>query len=150
MSDEETLARIEAGADQEAKEPMPRVTSIAAGRVYNLGNYENLRLDVSVEIPQGCSASETMLSLMKILQQLRPLKASSSLTEAQRVLKIPEHELSEYQKENLEYYRTMVNEHMLKVARRKEAMAKLDCLGGSSTSKDAKDSWVEDDYPDDD
>lgn len=129
--------------------PNPRVTHIGLSRLFNLGNYENIKFDVSVEVPEGQSAALTLSMLLKILQKLRPLKQSYEVTRAIRILNTPETELSETERGNLEEYRALVDAHAIRVQERKEALQKLDALGGTSTEKDAKDSWeFEDDYED--
>jgi hypothetical protein len=35
------------------KEAKPRVVRVGIGRLYNLGNYEHIRYDLTIEIPEG-------------------------------------------------------------------------------------------------
>lgn len=126
-----------------------RVSHIGLSRLFNLGNYENIKFDVSVEVPEGQSAALAMSTLLKIMQKLRPVKLSWEVQRAQKLLNTPETELEEVDRETLEQAKALVEEHNAKVRERKEALRKLDTLGGSIVGKDAKDSWeFDDDYED--
>jgi hypothetical protein len=150
MNEENQIDQTQATENPNQEQPQPRVTSISLGRVYNLGNYENLRFDVSVQIPEGQSAAETMVMLLGILQKLRPIKQSYEVEHAMEMLNTPETELTDNQKDDLAAYRALVSAHNKRLQERKEAIRKLDHLGGSATKKDAKESWEEiDDYDND-
>lgn len=49
-----------------------KVTKITIGRLYNLGNYEHIRYEVTVEVPAGESAATACMGLEKILERLNP------------------------------------------------------------------------------
>lgn len=49
---------------------VPRVTRLTLGRVYNLGNYENLRVEVQVEVPTGSSATAAFVTVERLLSEL--------------------------------------------------------------------------------
>ena len=44
-----------------------RVSRILVGRVYNLGNYENKRVEIEVSIPPGESATDVLIGLERLL-----------------------------------------------------------------------------------
>lgn len=156
--DQDMDARVQADADAddqaqseceqaEAEQNVapPRVSHISVSRLFNLGNYENVKFDVSVEIPPGNSACATMKMLLGILQKLRPIKVGYDVTHAIEMLNKPETELTEAQLGLLAEYKATVEAHNKKVQERKQAMAKLDALGGTRTDRDAKDEWEDHD-----
>ena len=53
---------------------MPRstVTRITIARLFNLGSYEHIRYEVTVEVPEGRSASSALIGLETVLSRLSP------------------------------------------------------------------------------
>lgn len=118
-----------------------RVKTVTIGRLYNLGNYEHLRFEVSAEVPDGGSAKATLLDIGAILAALKPIKKAYNLNAARETLaKLPE-SLSEVEKGLLEEYRQIVAEYDRWRAARMAALERLDDVGGTSTQKDAKKDW---------
>ncbi|HEU4345898.1 MAG TPA: hypothetical protein VFU31_30470 [Candidatus Binatia bacterium] len=49
-----------------------KVSKITIGRLFNLGNYEHVRYELSVEVPEGESAATAVRGLENILAGLNP------------------------------------------------------------------------------
>src|ERR1051325_244301 len=52
-----------------------RVARVGIGRLYNLGNYEHIRYDLTIEIPEGADVLDAVSKLRQILRALKPVKA---------------------------------------------------------------------------
>lgn len=121
-----------------------RITRLTVARLYNLGNYEHVRYEITAEVPRGGSAKQTLLDTVGILRGLKPLKTPYNLTTAQEVLAKAPAERTEAEKDRLEEYADVVNQHCGAKALRVIALNKLDDVGGVSVKTDAKDSWGDD------
>lgn len=121
-----------------------KITNITVARLYNVGNYEHIRFEISAEVPKGGNAKQTLLDMGGILAQLKPIKKPYNYDTAKEVLqKLPE-QLSEAEKGLLDEFRTIVGEYETARALRLVALDKLDDVGGSSKATDAKANWDED------
>lgn len=120
------------------------MTRISLARLYNTGNYEHIRFEISAEVPKGGSAGQTLLDLGAILARLKPLKVPCHYDTAVAALQKPPEELSEMEKANLDDYRRMVDGVEGRRALRQAALHKLDNLGGASKRTVARDSWDDD------
>lgn len=144
-----------------------RVTRITIGRLYNLGNYEHVRYEIGVEVPEGKSASAVLTGLEKIITALSPKTSTKSRGDLEREA----HHLSEMHKRLSsegpeefrryhghfigtpeEYIARCEQSHAENQARRDawearsdKARKLLDDLGGAANWKDSKLDW-EDDY----
>ena len=124
------------------------VTRLTVGRLYNLGNYEHVRYEITAEVPKGGSAKKTLLDIGAILAGLKPQKKPYDYAKMKDALaKLPE-ALSAYEKDNLEEWRKTVTQIEAQRNLRMEALDKLDAVGGVSEHKDAKRNW-QDSYDDD-
>lgn len=56
-------------------EEKARVVRVGIGRLYNLGNYEHIRYDLTIEIPEDANAKDAVSKLRQILRALKPKKA---------------------------------------------------------------------------
>jgi hypothetical protein len=145
-----------------------RVSRITVGRLYNLGNYEHVRYDVTVEVPEGESATKAMVGIERIIKALAPEKTASVKTHGDIIrerahvdrmraaLKLDgpdkfrqRHGLFEGTPQ--EYikrcYQSYVANRKKRVAwdrRAERARAKLDAIGGAAYWKDAKLDWESD------
>lgn len=128
------------------KKPKARVTNISVSRLYNLGNYQNVKYDIAAEVPKGASAVETMRQLVHILQMLEPLRRPHSYSMFKEAIKKTNTEQSAYEKEHVKEWQEEAAAFELKRELRDKAFMALDDLGGSLIAKDAKDTW---DDPDD-
>lgn len=118
------------------KKVLPRVTSVSVSRLYNLGNYQNVRYDLSAEVPKGASATEAFTELCYILAQLRPLSEPVAVAQYKAAIKIPETDRSAYQNENLKTWEGEYHEWLVQREARAKAIKSLDELGASITRKD--------------
>ena len=144
------------------------VTKITIGRLYNLGSYEHIRYELTVEVSQGESPATALLGMEKILTALNPKTATLTRAELER----EKHRLEELHKKLSddgpdefrrchghfvgtpeEYIERCEQSHAENVARRDawEAMSEkarkmLEDLGGAANWRDAKLDW--EDYGD--
>lgn len=125
--------------------PKARITSIAVSRLYNLGNYQNVKYDLAAEVPPGVSAKKILLQLTHTLGLLKPIFEPGCRDEWEVALQKSEKERSDWEKERLPEWTEQMNEYKKLLARRERALASLDSMGGSSTEKDAKVTWEDSD-----
>lgn len=127
------------------KKKKARITSISVSRLYNTGNYTNVKYDLSAEIPEGVSVWETLRQLVNTLTLLKPISKPTHYdmfkTESAKL----ESEQSEYVKEHLPEWREEVEQFEARKAARDQALIDLDNLGGTSVRRDAKNTWQDDD-----
>jgi hypothetical protein len=137
------------------------ISKITIGRLYNLGNYEHIRYELTAEIPAGESPATAMIGMEKILRAINPKRPSGVLSEDElqhargsierlkaltdeecadrygvsKAVKIHEatKELTEYEKHSAAW-----NEHQAR------ARKLLEDLGGAANLKDAKQDWEDD------
>lgn len=148
---------------------MPQVSKITIGRLYNLGNFEHVRYEISVEVAQGESAEKTLIGLEKIVTALAPeskccVKSKSELEREKRAMdelrdQVTELDEVEFRRRHghfvgtpQEYFERCHQHYMDDLARRvsyehraKKARELLDSLGGTEVWKDAKLDWENDD-----
>lgn len=142
-----------------------RISKITVGRLYNLGNYEHVRYDLTVEVPEGDDASAAIVALEHIIAGLSPLKNACIKSEAE--LDRDQKEIDEMQtmpvvdwerryghckgtaREVIERYQAQLNENREKrekaLAIAKRARELFSDLAGAEKWTDAKQDW-EDDY----
>ena len=121
-----------------------RVTRLDVQRVYNLGNYENLRVGVTVEVGEGDDPGKLLGSLQAILGDLRAKSGVSEwdLRDARRELAMPEPpETDEVGRRNWARAQATVAKHETAMRRRDRARAALSTLEYTSEHRDAKDAW---------
>lgn len=110
----------------------PAVKTITIAKLYNTGNYEHVRYELSVEVPQGCSAKDTFLDVGSIIASLGPIKKPYDYDSSKaRLSKLPE-QLNESEKDLLKEDMARVGAYQACIDRRKEALDRLDNLGGKS------------------
>jgi hypothetical protein len=63
---------------------MSNIKTIQIGRVYNLGNYEHVRYEITAEVEPGEDPSQVMIGLEKVIEGLRPVKGVKSAQELNR------------------------------------------------------------------
>jgi hypothetical protein len=124
-----------------------RVTSVSVSRLYNLGNYENVKYELSAEVTKGASPSETLAQLANTISALKPVTKPPCQASLNAARKKKISERSEYEKEQysswLEAERTY---NALKKAR-VEGVLELDKMGATSTATDHKQNWEDDNVP---
>lgn len=125
-----------------------RVTHVSISRLYNLGNYQNVKYEIGAEVPAEACAADVLKELFYILQMLKPLPVPHCKRDYERAIKKTNEELSNYEREQLEGWREEVERYDSRKRLRLEALTALDSLGGHSEFRDGKNSW--DDRNDDD
>lgn len=142
-----------------------KITKITIGRLYNLGSYEHVRYEISVEVPEGESSATALIGLEKIVTALSPKTHTHSRDELRREalsleimgkdLALPEDEFRrkhgffegvpiDYVKRCNEFYAEKVAQRDAWEKRGKKARFLLDDLGGAANWKDAKLDWEND------
>jgi len=142
------------------------ITRITIGKLYNLGSYEHVRYDLTVEVKDGESPATAMLGMEKIINALSPKTHTHSRDELKREkmrLEIMGNELvlleeNEFRRKHghfegspLEYVKRCNESHNENVAERDawenrsaKARKMLEDLGGAANWKDAKLDWEDD------
>lgn len=136
-----------------------RVSRIAVGRVYNLGNYEHIRYELTVDVPENASASEAIVGVEKLLAGLKPDRVTKSARDILRDEKLIEDlkvmPLAEFERRHgspvggpAEYIKRLEESVADDKRKRTEADAlyksvrnAFDDIGGASQLKDAKWDW---------
>lgn len=132
------------------------VTKITIGRLYNLGNYEHVRYEISAEVNEDGCASMALTGLERVLNGLNPKCPvdQCALWECQRKAKWDD---KDWQASRwVDNWRVAKQENELELAElqsKLEAWKKhqakcrtlLDDLAGASEYKDAKLNWDDDD-----
>lgn len=142
-----------AQGDETAAMTGAKVSRISIGRLYSLGNYEHVRVELTLDIPEGESAAGAFRGAMKILTGLNPKKGrveSYELKRAHQFLSECGSE-TEFDAITLELRTQKAKDIIAKDeayrARLRKAADALDDLGGVSVYTDAKLDWDdEDDY----
>jgi hypothetical protein len=125
-----------------------RVQSLYLERVYNLGNYENIKIGVRVEIGGDDDPGLVLASLERIFNDLRADSGVDKfeLNRALRILGTPEAELEEMDKRRLDQSREIVRSHEEAKERRRKARQALATLNYTSQYKDYKEDWEDDGF----
>ncbi len=142
------------------------ITKITIGRLYNLGNYEHVRYELTAEIPEGESPRLAVVGMEKILAGMKPVRTLCVDSEHEikrmhaEVLKmetIPAEQWArDYghcvgtREEVIERYKSSYN----KAVEQREAALALasrarelfNDLGGAADWKDAKVDWEDADF----
>lgn len=142
-----------------------RVTRLSIGRVYNLGNYEHVRYEVSVDVASSDSASSVLGTLEAIIADLQPIERTSVRSEAEikrlsdevaKMATMDEETWARYyghctgtrvevEGRYAEHLAQAMRERAAAVSKREAAKDTLDTLGGSTRYTDAKERWRDDD-----
>jgi len=145
-----------------------KVSKITVGRLFNKGNYEHVRYELTVDVKEGESAAAAITGMERILEAMKPLdkcciKTAQELERGQREIdKMLATTASQWEREYghctgtpsevIERYLKSLREETDKrdkaLERARMARKAFDDLGGTETWKDAKLDW-EDDYGDD-
>lgn len=127
--------------------PGPRISRVTIGRLHNLGNYEHVRYEVTVELPAGTSPASVIHELETTLNELQPKSPISdwelrtALEDLKRQGVEPEDDRTrERARERLARYDAWRKQ-------RDEALRRFNQFGGSEVWTDAKDKWEDDDLP---
>jgi len=137
---------------------MSRVTNITIGRLFNLGNYEHVRYELTVELQPGESAAETLAGLENVMNALDP-KPPGNVADSAGLFRSRQYieQAKEESEEHIQlYHGTDKATHLAKLEkeheemrvrslawfeRRDKARQLLDDLGGASKWVDDKINW---------
>jgi len=120
-----------------------KVKTITIGRLFNLGSYEHVRYEVSVELGDGDSPAESLKKLEEVLTGLSPKCPVSDfdLARAREYLKKPIGELDKWELQNLECYKNRIAEFEKWESAKASALKTFEQLGGQSKYTDDKLNW---------
>jgi hypothetical protein len=140
-----TVCHIVPTTGEQSMSTVPRVSRLSVGRLCNLGNYEHIRYEVTVEIPEGVDVTATLKTLETALNTLAVRPPSSwEYQHAKDMLAKPEEALAPHERANLEGYKRTV-ERMDNWQRKQEyARALLGDFSLSSEFTDHKQGWDDD------
>lgn len=137
------------------------ISKITIGRLYNLGNYEHIRYEVTVDVAPGESAAQAVLGLESIMRGLKPVKMCGICSDddlkrkSAEIARMSGMDDATWEREfghctgtredviqryvnSLEADR---NKRSVTVKRAAKARADFDNLGGASVYTDSKDDW---------
>jgi hypothetical protein len=122
-----------------------RITRIGIGRMVNLGNYEHIRYDITVELQPQNKPSEVFGIVEGILSVLakKPPHPEHEINEARRCLAVQASALSEWEIRNLGIFRKKLEEYDQWQHENRIARKQLDQLGGTAEYTDHKETWEE-------
>lgn len=132
----------------------PVVTSLTVARLHNLGNYEHVRYEVNVTVPDGFNPSAVLEDVTAILADLKPSPVSiNQVIHARAILAEPEPpavgDTGPYdQRQARERWETagrLITRHNAEELRLARARCALNDLGGDKRYTDAKDEWEQED-----
>ena len=107
-----------------------RISRITVARLYNIGNYEHIRYELTADVPEGNSAKIAISKLVRILRNANPK---------------PLAKMTDYDHNTQDTHQRIVKDVEAWVKGTKEALELLHKFGGTADHKDAKLEW--DDYP---
>lgn len=128
-------------------EQKTKITRLSIGRVHNLGNYENVRYEVQVDVGEGENVSQLLANLENILEDVRAVSWVSKwdYDRAKEMLAKPASELSEIELSNLDLYKKRIADYESVNEKRQKAKDALNTLGGNTVFTDAKENWDDQD-----
>lgn len=111
-----------------------RISRITAARLYNTGNYEHVRYEITVEVPEGEDPASAFTSATEILQGLKPVTSSNRFDyeRAKAQLARPASELGEWEISQIPLHKRTVEEFEKRAAEHALILAKFSELGGST------------------
>lgn len=141
-----------------------QITKITIGRLFNIGNYEHIRYELSAEIQHGESAESALIGLEKVVSALNPKRSCKTWDEIKRA----ERDLCEMRgftdeefsrrygyafKGAREEYENRIAAGIVEAkfetdkweTRHAKARKYLDAVGGAAKWKDAKLDWENND-----
>lgn len=145
MDNNQELQRV---SDDPAEKFISRIT---VSKVANLGNYENRKIEISVNFSKPEQVGDILAEIESIIDDYNCTKDQDAyaLRQAHRYLAKPAGELSEHELNNLDHYRKIIKEAEKLDYRQRAALDKLNQFGGSVENRDAKTKWDDDDFDDD-
>lgn len=137
--------------------PGPRISRVTIGRLHNLGNYEHVRFEVTVELPAGTSPASVIGELERTLDELDPKPPVDywTLDRARMVLSEPpvtastrgdddppfgESDMQRQARRKAEAAETIAKYQQWRELH-DQALARFNQFGGASAHTDAKRDW---------
>lgn len=123
--------------------PDPRVTRLSVGRLCNLGNYEHIRYEVTVDIPEGADVKKTLVHIEWALNTLakRCPVEGWRLVAAKNALVRPEEDLTDTDREHMDDHKKIMGRYNEWAQEQDRARAMLNDFGLSSEYTDHKETW---------
>lgn len=143
-----------------------KVSKITIGRLFNLGSYEHVRYEMTVEVKEGESAAAAVIGMERILEGLKPNRCIASDAELKReTLNLDRmHKMTDEEWKREFAYTSGTREEIMArydedhVSRTCDSIAAKQCaekarqlfddIGGAAEWKDAKLAWDTDDDQD--
>jgi hypothetical protein len=142
--------------DQASLLPGPRISRVTLARLHNLGNFEHMRYEVTVELPPGTSPASVLREVEDTLNALEPRQPVSDyqLHAAMKLVVQPVPTLQPATDDDpfdspeqalrralqaREDAAKQIARHEAWLASRSAALQRFDVLGGTSTFTDRKD-----------
>lgn len=123
----------------------PRVTRLSIGRLCNLGNYEHIRYEVTVDIPEGADVAKTLVHIETALNTMAVRPPDGwQLSSAKHALAKPVEALAPHERDQLDTYKAIVRRSEEWAAKQAYARNMLADFGLSSEFTDHKDKWETD------
>lgn len=128
----------------DAPQPTVRVARITIGRLHNLGNYEHIRYEVSLELAHGAKAGDLLGHLEGVLADLQP-KSPVSEWELHHAQNDYRESLDNGNLEQRTRAVRIIMRHKEWLEKRQHAKDLLNTYGGTQVYTDAKETWDEED-----
>lgn len=128
-----------------------QVSRITVARLFNTGNYEHVRYEISVDLSAGADPGKALTELEETIESLNPGRYSETLEvmEARRKLAKPVSELPEWEIGNIPIYKKRVEEAEATQERKRLARERLSTMGGQTKRGGGRDDFGRDDQPED-
>lgn len=125
----------------------PFISRLTVSKVTNLGNYENRKVEISVNFAKAEKVGDVVIEIEQIIEDLNCLKSfsQSELSRARKGLEKPSAELDEYDIKRIPEWKETIAKFEALEKRRQLAIEKLNDFGGEYQFNDAKDSWDDND-----
>lgn len=123
--------------------PKSTISRITITRLYNLGNYEHVRYELTADVPAGCSAKMAASNLVKILRACNPKPPHSwhEITRAKELCSKPVHKMTDLDWENQNQAQRVMRDFNKWQKAKAEALKLLEKFGGKADHRDAKLDW---------
>lgn len=143
---------------------MSRISKFTVGRLYNLGNYEHIRYELTVDIAEGDDAAEAIVGVERILAGLAPDKSikdfDSIRRDEERIQRMRTMSAVDWEREYrhhegtpseviARYEEALVADKKRReesITRQRRARDLFNDLGGAEKFTDAKLSWDDNQY----
>lgn len=127
--------------------PKPFISRLTVSKVANLGNYENRKIEISVNFSSsGAPVGNVLSEVEQIIDDINCLNGFDqfSLRQARNGLAKPTAEIDDFDVQRIPKWKEVVANYEELKARRETALEKLNQFGGTSDYRDAKTDWDDD------